>query len=64
MKNFGLTPEDYWKLYEYQNGRCYLCQRASGRTKRLAVDHGTGPGWRRCRCPFHGDETPSGAVHY
>lgn len=39
MKNFGLTPEDYWKLYEYQNGRCYLCQRASGRTKRLAVDH-------------------------
>ncbi|MFT9585268.1 CHC2 zinc finger domain-containing protein [Mycobacteroides abscessus] len=23
-----------------------------------------GPGWRRCLCPFHGDETPSGAVHY
>lgn len=24
----------------------------------------TGKGWARTRCPFHGDETPSGAVHY
>ncbi|MFT9654941.1 CHC2 zinc finger domain-containing protein [Mycobacteroides abscessus] len=23
-----------------------------------------GTGWCRCLCPFHGDETPSGAVHY
>jgi len=39
MKNFNLTPEQYWAIYEAQGGKCYLCQRASGRTKRLAVDH-------------------------
>lgn len=36
---YGLTAEQYWKLYDYQGGRCWVCQRASGKVKRLAVDH-------------------------
>ena len=36
---FGLTPEQYDRLYEAQGGRCYVCQRASGKSKRLAPDH-------------------------
>lgn len=34
-----MTAEQYWQLYEYQGGHCYLCQRATGKRKRLAVDH-------------------------
>ncbi len=30
---------DYASLYAFQNGLCPLCQRATGKTKRLAVDH-------------------------
>lgn len=37
--NYGLTPEQYWAIYALQNGKCFGCQRATGRTKRLAVDH-------------------------
>lgn len=36
---YGITGELYWALYEFQGGRCAICQRATGRTKRLAVDH-------------------------
>lgn len=37
--NFELTPEQYWALYAMQGGKCFGCRRATGRTKRLAVDH-------------------------
>jgi hypothetical protein len=37
--NFELTPEQYWALYALQNGRCFGCRKATGATKRLAVDH-------------------------
>lgn len=37
--NFGLTEADYWGLYEFQGGVCYICQRSRGLSKRLAVDH-------------------------
>lgn len=36
---YGITAEDYARLYLAQGGRCYVCQKASGATKRLAVDH-------------------------
>lgn len=36
---YGLTPGDYEALYEAQGGRCAICQRATGASKRLAVDH-------------------------
>lgn len=38
-KTYGIQPEDYDRLYAQQGGRCFICQRATGRTKRLAVDH-------------------------
>lgn len=37
--NFGLTSEQYWAIYEAQRGKCFGCQWATGKTKRLAVDH-------------------------
>ena len=36
---YGITSEQYWALYEAQGGRCAICQRATGKSKRLAVDH-------------------------
>jgi Recombination endonuclease VII len=39
MRTYGLTTEDYEEIYEYQGGRCYICQYATGRTRRLSVDH-------------------------
>lgn len=36
---YGITADDYRKLYEHQGGKCALCQRATGASKRLAVDH-------------------------
>lgn len=37
--NFEISAEDYWRLYEAQGGKCAGCQRATGKAKRLAVDH-------------------------
>jgi hypothetical protein len=36
---FGITGEEYWAIYESQNGRCFICEKATGARKRLAVDH-------------------------
>lgn len=38
-KTYGITGEQYWALYEAQGGRCAICGWATGKTKRLAVDH-------------------------
>lgn len=38
-RRYGITREDYWDLYHYQGGTCYICRRATGKTKRLTVDH-------------------------
>jgi len=37
--NFGITGEQYWEVYEFQGGRCFVCQHARGLRRRLAVDH-------------------------
>lgn len=39
MRVYGLPEGAYSALYEAQGGRCAICQWATGRTKRLAVDH-------------------------
>lgn len=40
IATYGLTAAEYWKIYEFQNGACYICQRAKGTgRKRLSVDH-------------------------
>lgn len=36
---YGLKPGEYAALYELQGARCAICRRATGATKRLAVDH-------------------------
>lgn len=36
---YGITAEDYRALLVAQGGVCAICERATGRTKRLAVDH-------------------------
>jgi hypothetical protein len=38
-RQYGLLPGDYDALYAAQGGRCAICRRATGKTKRLAVDH-------------------------
>lgn len=39
VKVYGLSAGDYDRLYKLQNGTCYICQRATGATKKLSVDH-------------------------
>lgn len=36
---YGITAEQYWQQYERQGRRCAICQRATGASKKLAVDH-------------------------
>lgn len=38
-QNFEISAEIYQLLYVLQGGKCFGCQRATGKTKRLAVDH-------------------------
>lgn len=47
MSRYGITPEQYWALYEAQGGVCYICRRATGRVRRLAVDHDHATGYVR-----------------
>lgn len=35
----GMTLEQYEALKAYQSGTCYLCRRATGASRALAVDH-------------------------
>ena len=37
--HFGLSRADYLAIYVAQGGHCYICQRATGARKALAVDH-------------------------
>lgn len=36
---YGLMPGGYEELYRIQGGHCYICQRATGASRRLSVDH-------------------------
>ena len=47
LKTYGLKAGQYQALYEAQGGVCYICQRAKGATKKLAVDHDHETGWVR-----------------
>ena len=38
-RRFGITEEEYQAVYEAQGRACYVCRRATGRRKRLAVEH-------------------------
>ncbi|WP_029090086.1 endonuclease VII domain-containing protein [Brevibacterium album] len=39
IATYGITAEEYWAIYEAQGGRCYICRRATGKVRKLAVDH-------------------------
>lgn len=39
LKVYNITGDQYWALYEAQGGKCYMCQRATGASKRLSIDH-------------------------
>lgn len=36
---YGITAAEYEAILEAQNGRCAICQKARGLSRRLAVDH-------------------------
>jgi hypothetical protein len=36
---YGLSEQEYAALLRHQHGRCWCCRRATGASKRLAVDH-------------------------
>lgn len=36
---YGLAAGAYAKLFRHQKGKCAWCLRATGRTKKLAIDH-------------------------
>ena len=39
LKTYGITADQYWSLFRYQGGKCFICQRATGKRRRLSVDH-------------------------
>lgn len=38
-KTYSMSLEEYEALYDFQGGKCWVCQWATGASKRLAVDH-------------------------
>lgn len=38
-KNFKITAEEYQAIKDSQDGKCFICRKATGATKRLAVEH-------------------------
>lgn len=44
---YGLKDGQYEELYAAQGGVCYICRRAKGAVKKLAVDHDHLTGWVR-----------------
>jgi hypothetical protein len=39
LRKYGLTEVEYRVLYRAQGGRCYVCRKATGKSRRLGVDH-------------------------
>ncbi|MCQ9385088.1 endonuclease VII domain-containing protein [Brevibacterium moorei] len=49
-ETYGITQEEYDAILESQGGKCAICQRATGATKWLAVDHDHKTGYTRGIC--------------
>lgn len=39
FKKYGITEAEYRALYRAQGGKCYVCRKADGTSRRLGVDH-------------------------
>lgn len=46
-EKYGISADDYWAVYKAQNELCFICQRANGSVRRLAVDHDHKTGYVR-----------------
>ena len=46
-ERYGITPVQYWALYDAQGGCCYICTSATGASRRLSVDHDHATGYVR-----------------
>lgn len=46
-KTYGITAEEYQAIHKAQGGKCYICQRATGAKRKLAVDHDHESGYVR-----------------
>lgn len=38
-RTYSLGDQEYGKIYEAQGGMCAICQRSTGQTRKLSVDH-------------------------
>jgi hypothetical protein len=47
QETYGLLAGDYAKLYKAQGNKCAICRRATGATRKLAVDHCHADGFAR-----------------
>ncbi|AIY32481.1 endonuclease VII [Mycobacterium phage MiaZeal] len=36
---YSISADQYWAIYEAQNGCCAICQKSKGLSKKLSVDH-------------------------
>ncbi len=39
LGTYGITKEEYQALWAFQAGKCAICVKATGASRRLAVDH-------------------------
>jgi len=39
QRMYSMQPGEYQRLYEFQGGVCWICRRAKGLARKLAVDH-------------------------
>lgn len=39
LATYGITAEEYWAIHAAQGGRCAICGKGTGATKRLSIDH-------------------------
>jgi hypothetical protein len=39
FEKYGVTPAEYRAMFRAQGGRCFVCRKAKGKSRRLAVDH-------------------------
>lgn len=49
-RTYDISAEDNHALYIYQGGKCWICRKATGASKSLAVEHDHADDWVRGRC--------------
>jgi hypothetical protein len=46
LKKYGLTAEDFWRLWAEQNNVCFVCEKEPS-TGRVCVDHDHVTDWKK-----------------